>query len=355
MRRILISSPSINAEKNVSGVASVTRQIMCALGQDAAFTHLEIGSEQGGSRISRLFGSLAKTARAIFKVAEAPFDILHSNTAMNPKSILRDLATIAAARLRGKRVLLHIHGGTFIHEEPTFPLRLAMRLLFHLSSSIIVLTRTQLLFFTHHYPETAGKTEFIYNGIDMAGHAMREDHATQRLQAVFIGRLAADKGIDVLISACRRLKESDGIDMHVFGAGDLLPSVLALAEEKPFVKYRGLFQPSESRTVLRDFDVLIITSSREGLPMALIEAMSVGTVPLCPASSSFPELIADGETGLLFAPDGSEAIAGALIRLESDAQARRRMGRAAYEFAVANFDARKNFRKFLAIYQRLCP
>ena len=89
--------------------------------------------------------------------------------------------------------------------------------------------------------------------------------------------------------------------------------------------------------------------------MVLIEAMSVGTVPICPESSSFPELVSDGQTGLLIKPDSPAAIVEALSRLKRDERARRRIGEAAHEFAVANFDAQKNFRKFAGIYQRLCP
>jgi glycosyltransferase involved in cell wall biosynthesis len=358
MLQVLISSPSIDVEKNVSGVSSVAVQIMGVLSGKVEFRHLEIGSEQRGGRFARLFGSLTKAARAIITVLTSRFDILHSNTALNPKSIVRDLAVIAAARLRGKAVVLHVHGGTFIHEQPAGMLRSLMRQMFRMAGGIVVLSRTQLSYFAAHYPETAGKTEFIYNGIGMDGEparTVRETAPGERLKAVFAGRLAHDKGLDVLLPACRRLDDRDGIDVHVFGTGDLLPGVLALAQEKPFVKYRGVFQPSESRAVLQDFDALVITSSREGLPMALIEAMSAGTVPICPESSSFPELVKNGETGLLIKPDSPDAIAEALLRLKQDAEGRRSMGNAAHEFAAANFDARKNFAKFLGIYQRLCP
>lgn len=356
MLRILISSPSIDVEKNVSGISSVVMQIMHVLSGKVQLRHLELGSEQRGGRFTRLLVSLSKIARAIFTVLTSRFDVLHSNTAMTPKSILRDLAVVAAARLRGKAVLLHVHGGTFIHERATGILRYAMKLLFRLSASIVVLSRTQLAFFARNYPETAGKTEFLYNGTDMTSELPKAGGKAppgDPLRVVFAGRLAADKGISVLLPACRMLQDGDGIEVHLFGEGDLLPELLAVTRERPFVKYRGLFQPSESRTVLQGFDALVIPSSREGMPMALIEAMAAGVVPVCPRSSSFSELVTDAETGLLIEPDAPQAIVDAFMRLKRDPPERRRIAIAASEFAAANFDARKNFGKLSRIYERI--
>lgn len=366
MLRVLISAPSIDAEKNVSGVSSVVIQIKRALSSRIEFRHLEIGSEQRGARLARLFGSLSKSARALWTVLTSRFDILHSNTAMMPKSIIRDLAVIAAARLCGKPVVLHVHGGAFIHQQPRGALRVAMLLLFRLSTSIVVLSRTQLSYFVQTYPLTRGKIDFIYNGINLSGDNVadscgppvavtRESLSSGDLKVAFVGRLAPEKGLRILFSACRMLDADDGIEVAIFGDGDLLPEVLALTQEKTFVGYRALFQPSESRKVLRNFDALVLPSlAGEGMPMAVIEAMSAGVVPICCRNSSHPEIISDGQTGLLIEPGSPEAIVKAFLRLKRDKQARRQMGDAAKQFALANFDARKNFSKFVDIYERLC-
>jgi glycosyltransferase involved in cell wall biosynthesis len=238
--------------------------------------------------------SLSKSARAILTLLTSRYDILHSNTAMNPKSIVRDLAMAAAARSRGKAVLLHVHGGTFVHDEPPAALRPALALLFRLSGSIVVLSRAELAYFAENYPETAGKTEFIYNGTDLSGElapADEEVSPSRRLRVVFVGRLAPEKGLATLAAACQMLTGTNEIYVDVFGEGDLLPDVLALTEQKTFLRYRGLFKPSESRKVLRDYDALVLPSLRgEGMPMAVVEAMAAGTVPICTPISSIPEI-----------------------------------------------------------------
>jgi glycosyltransferase involved in cell wall biosynthesis len=358
MVKVLISAPSLDVAKNVSGVSSVVMQIIGVLSATVEFRHLEIGSEQRGGKFARLLASLLKSARAILTLLTSRYDILHSNTAMNPKSIVRDLAMVAAARSRGRAVLLHVHGGTFVHDEPPAVLRLALALLFRLSGSIVVLSRTELAYFAENYPETAGKTEFIYNGTDLSGQiaqAGQETSVARRLRIAFVGRLAPEKGLATLVAACQMLDGTDEIDLDVFGEGDLLPNVLALTRQKTFVCYRGLFRPSDSRRVLRDYDALVLPSLRgEGMPMAVIEAMSAGAVPICTPISSIPEIITDGETGLLIEPGSPGAIVEAFLRLRRDPPALRHMATAAYEFAKINLDARKNFGKLMSIYQRLC-
>jgi len=357
MVKVLISAPSMNVALNVSGVSSVVMQIRQALSPGVEFIHLEIGSEQRGGALARRLGSLRKAARSLLSVLTSRYDVLHSNTAMNAKSIVRDLAMIFVARARGKAVLLHVHGGTYVHDRPPRLLRGALKLLFALSGHIVVLSRLEQAHFAENYPESAAKTDFIYNGVDLTGEAPEVAPASSgsdRLRVAFVGRLAEEKGIGPLIEACRRLDEKDGVDIDFFGDGGLLPDVLALAQEKPFVAYRGLFQPSDSRKILHAFDALVLPSLRgEGMPMAVIEAMSAGVVPICCPISSIPEIIADGETGLL-APIGSpEAIVAAFARLRRDEAARRRMGGAARAFALAHFDARKNYARLNEIYRRL--
>ena len=361
MLKVLISAPSMNVVRNVSGVSSVVMQVRRALSKTVEFRHLEIGSEQQGGPLVRLFGSLAKAARSATVVLVSNYDILHSNTAMNTKSIIRDLAMIMIARMRGKAILLHIHGGTYVHEHPPGILRWALKLLFTLSSSIVVLSRREQTHLAAKFPESALKMGVVYNGIDLSERLARNTAETasldlQRLKIAFIGRLAPEKGVVTLIEACRALDASDGICVDFFGDGELLPKVLALTREKTFVAYRGVFQPCESRKILRGFDALILPSLRgEGMPMAVIEAMSVGTVPICSPISSIPEIVTDGETGLLIPAGSPDAIVGAFRRLERDPEARRRIGCAAYGFAAAAFDARRNYHTLKGIYKRISP
>jgi glycosyltransferase involved in cell wall biosynthesis len=359
MIKVLISAPSMNIAKNVSGVSSVVTHIRRALSDGVEFRHLEIGSEQQGGDLARLFGSLAKVARSAFVVLTARYDILHSNTALNKKSIIRDLALIIVARLRGKAILLHIHGGTYVHEQPPQILGYALKLLFDLSSYIVVLSRREQVHFVEKSPAITSKIGFIYNGIDLsegdAEHAV-EASSSGRLRVAFIGRLAPEKGIATLIEACRALEVKDRIQVDFFGDGGLLPNVLGLAREKVFVAYRGVFQPTESRKVLRDFDALVLPSlSGEGMPMAVIEAMSVGVVPISTPISSIPEIVTDGETGVFIPIGSSKAIVDSFARLQRDPESRRRIGCAAFKFAIAKFDARINYSKLNDIYQRISP
>jgi glycosyltransferase involved in cell wall biosynthesis len=84
----------------------------------------------------------------------------------------------------------------------------------------------------------------------------------------------------------------------------------------------------------------------------MVEAMSLGLVPIATAISSVPEIIRDRESGVLITPD-PESLCQALAWLCADPERTAAVGANAREFARANFDARKNFAQFDAMYSAL--
>src|SRR5665213_338688 len=163
MIHVLIAAPSLDARRNVSGVSSVVKQIIGALTGSVEFAHLQIGKEQQGSRITRSFSSLLRTGRAFGILLFKHYDVFHSNTALNRNSIIRDVALTAIAALRKKNVVLHLHGGTFIQEYPSFFLRCLVMQMFFQADTIVVLSNTERTHLVELYPQYAPKFWVIYN------------------------------------------------------------------------------------------------------------------------------------------------------------------------------------------------
>lgn len=99
--------------------------------------------------------------------------------------------------------------------------------------------------------------------------------------------------------------------------------------------------------LLAEADVVLLTSEHEGLPNALLEAMSLGAPAVATKAGGIPEVVADGETGILCEVGDARAIADALDLLRSDSGLRNDMGQAGLERARQKFSLRREREELL--------
>ena len=348
--RILISAPSLDVKRNVSGVSSVVRELRRTLGDQIEFRHLEVGSEQIGGSVRRQVKSLAKLVPALSQIIWGEYDAFHSNTALNPKSVLRDMLLIVAARARRRPVVLHLHGGRFLHDRSNRLMNAGASMLFRMSARIVTLSGSERRQLAAQFPRYAVKMRFVLNGVDLArAHAtQREAGGTRTLNVVFAGRFVVDKGLRTVLRVARWLSD---IQFAFFGDGPLRDEVATAAASSSAITFGGIYAPEESIEVLARFDVILLPSlSGEGMPMVIAEAMAVGVIPVCTPIASLPEMIADGVNGFLVRPGSSEAVAAVLTHLRDRPDERRRISANARAFAESHFDATRNFLAMADIY-----
>jgi glycosyltransferase involved in cell wall biosynthesis len=99
-------------------------------------------------------------------------------------------------------------------------------------------------------------------------------------------------------------------------------------------------------------DVFALASLHEGLSIALLEAMAMGTPPVVTDVGGSAEVVVDGRSGLLVPPRDPDALAKGVLSLLRDDGLRRRLGQAA-EARAAAFDIRASVGREEAVYQRL--
>ena len=85
-------------------------------------------------------------------------------------------------------------------------------------------------------------------------------------------------------------------------------------------------------------DVLVLSSFMEGLPIVLMEAMAMGTTVIASRVAGIPELVEDGESGLLFTPSDWDELAQCIRRLVDDEPLREKLARRGRERVTAEFD-----------------
>jgi glycosyltransferase involved in cell wall biosynthesis len=159
------------------------------------------------------------------------------------------------------------------------------------------------------------------------------------------------KGQTYLIEACRLLKER-GVDFmcHLVGDGPDWPALTeqvaqaGLADRVHFHGQRtreGITELLQRAHVVSVPSIPTSSGRREGIPVVLMEAMASGVPVVASGISGIPELVEDGQNGLLV-PRNPQPLADALERLHDDPKLCRRLGRAGRDKVVREFDLYTN-------------
>jgi glycosyltransferase involved in cell wall biosynthesis len=181
------------------------------------------------------------------------------------------------------------------------------------------------------------RVRVIYNGIDLRPYDEARDGPALRREldcppnacvVLSVARLVAEKDHATLLTAFRRVAERDErLHLWIAGDGPLRATLTAQAQRLglegrlTFLGFRA-----DVPRLLAAADLLAIASLREGLPNVALEAMAARRPVVATAVAGTPELVQDGETGLLVPPGAPDAMASALAALIADPVRRRQMG-----------------------------
>ncbi len=245
-------------------------------------------------------------------------------------SMYRKALVVLVAKALGRRVVLHIHSGpgdvaSFrggLGRGGAAVLRFSLRR----ADSVLAVSTA-----------SAAELEraFALSGIEVVPNAAPPVLATPpaagrdgRL-AVFLGGFANPvKGGATMLEALERI-EPDGLRVALAGPGELPDAGRRLLDARPDLEWRGWLEGEEREEVLGAASIFVLASSSEGLPVALLEAMSAGLAIVATEVGGVPDVVDDGVEALLVAPEDPEALAGAIARIAADDELRQRLGQAA--------------------------
>jgi glycosyltransferase involved in cell wall biosynthesis len=171
-----------------------------------------------------------------------------------------------------------------------------------------------------------------------------------------VGRLYPEKGYDELVRAIALLKQDAPLPFRcvILGYGPEEHSLSALIDELDLqreVKLVGY--RADVPDVIRALDVAVLSSRNEGSPLAVMEYMAGAAPIVATAAGGVPELIEDGVHGVLVPPRDPGALAAALRRLLEDQAFALRLGSAARERQLANYDLDVVVRRLESLYVEL--
>ena len=244
------------------------------------------------------------------------------------------------------------------------------------------------------FPQFAKRCQTIYDGVDVnnfvgeKGSDVEEKKGVKRL--LFVGRVSPEKGLHVLLDAFQKVVDHYP-QVHLKIVGPLMRSALSLARAYEFIiavsddpKISGLapfyhgsyFSHLKGKISLdmasrvsftgftpyahlvnhyRDADILVNPSFSEAFGMSLIEAMACQVPVVATRVGGVTEIVENGKTGILVEPGDASALAEAILRLLSDEDLRKSMGKAARLRVVELFSWEQIVENLLRQYKNICP
>jgi glycosyltransferase involved in cell wall biosynthesis len=207
------------------------------------------------------------------------------------------------------------------------------------------------------------RTVTVHEGIDLerveaAPPARLHEELWLPHHAPLVGNVAAlvpHKGQRHLVEAAALVvRQVPDARFVIAGEGELRQALERQIKEHHLEKHVLLagFRP-DVLSVHKAFDIFVMSSVTEGLGTSLLDAMACAKPVVATTAGGIPEVVADGETGLLVPPRDHHALAEALVRLLNDAALRQRLGRAGLARVREHFTAERMVRETLAVYARV--
>lgn len=200
--------------------------------------------------------------------------------------------------------------------------------------------RSQLML--HSDPEHWHKYHIVHCGVrpDLYDRPKPVEVSFSSPHLVFVGRLAAAKGLLVLWEAYQEARQAyPGLRLTIVGDGDerarLDDCAAQCGGDLELVGYKSQDEVAE---ILASADIFVLPSFAEGVPVVLMEAMASRLPVIATRITGVPELVEHGKSGLLVPPGDASALADAIRDLAGDPEKRRAMGEAGRARILADFD-----------------
>jgi len=361
-----------------AGYGGVSRQVVAA-----ARFQISQGHTVGvvAAPDERLAGELATAGASFYanshfvrpfspaKDLRSPIPVLKAIRAFHPDIISTHsskagmVGRICATLSRRVPVLFTAHGWVF--SEPVADWKrwlfvLAERAAAAVTTRIICVSEFDRRLALKYRVAPAAKLITIENGVDPVPYdAPRDDSIRTALRipenatvVTTVARLAPPKDFHTLLDAVRRIRRP--IRLLLVGDGELRPDVeREIARCGIADRVLLLGERRNVPAILKASDIFVLSSRKEGMPQAIIEAMFAGLPVVATRVGGVPELVTAGKTGYLVPVGSAAAIADAVDGLADDPELRHRLGDAGRLRARERFTVDRMLRRKAELYSTL--
>lgn len=336
------------------GIATVVRgYIEAKLFDQVPSTY--VPTHRDGSALSKLLRAIAAIVRVFVYLLRGKRPLVHIHMSSRA-SFWRKAIVCMMARAARRPYIVHMHGSEFMvfHDSEAGP-RTKAFISYILRHAVLVLALSEEWKQNLLRISPQAKVEVMPNAVPLPDLATRSAAPAEAPRILFSGRLGQRKGTFDLIRAFASIAPRFP-QAHLICAGDgAVSEVMALAKELGIagqVTCTGWLDAQSLQRELASASLFVLPSHAEGLPMALLEAMSWNLPVVVTPVGGIPTVVRDGENGLLVPPGNPQALAAALERLLQDSTLRERLGAAARAAIVADYSLEALIARLLALYAR---
>ena len=350
---ILISAPSLNPSKNVSGVSTMVNTVIKHNKKHHYFHYLLGRSDQNKNRLIIIITLIKQLIFFPVFLHLNKIVIVHQNLPFDPKGVLREYIINLWCRLTNVPVILHIHGGLFITQGTKNILYKGLILsLFKHSKQVIVLSELEQIVLKEKFSFT--KTKVLSNCIDTSIYNNRiQNLLTDQPTLLYLGRIEKNKGIIELVEALELLKKDFIFRFILCGTGPLVQHCITECErilENNF-EYKGVVSGESKLNEIENSDIFILPSYFEGLPMALLETMASGVVPVVTNVGSMKQIIKHGSNGLHVKKQDAQDLFDKLKYLLSNPKLYLKLSKNAKQTVLQKYDIKNYIIELNQIYE----
>jgi glycosyltransferase involved in cell wall biosynthesis len=348
------------AERNLYYLAPYMAKSRFRYGIYCLYTRGDSGSEveQAGIPVWELGYRKRYTCSAIWRLSR--FLRRHKVKVLHTHLFVSGFIGRLAGLIAGTPVMIaHEHGKTLWKK---WYHRLFERMALPLTDARIAVSRDILDLRIRHEHTPRSKMRLVQNAVDPRPFDVGEEVRRARRKEIglednfvigTVGRLVDAKAYDLLIDLAQDVcaKRPDARFVLV-GEGRLGESLRRLAESRGLSdKVLFLGKQIDIPALMAAMDLYLITSRREGLPLALIEAMMSAKPIVSTSVGAIPETISSGKEGILVKPEAKSELLQAIITLMDDPGLRKSMGEAARKKAIGIFSPERVLEDLEAIYK----
>ena len=314
-----------------------------------------VASHRAGSTWVKITTAVKAWFRVAFLLRRLESPLVHVQVASRG-SFWRKFVVCWLARAAGRPYIFHLHGGgfsRFYDDESGWLARRLIRSTLEHASLVIALSeqwRERLLQIC-----PLARVDVLHNAVaipDIQGLRRLDDRDSTLL---FLGHVLRDKGVYDLVRAFARVATRfPRTKLVLGGTGDLegVQQLAAQLEISDRLSCPGWLGPDRKSAALASSLIFLLPSYHEGMPMAVLEAMSWGLPVIATPVGGIPQVIDHEVSGLLVAAGDIEGLARQIERLLTDTALRERLGANARARIEADFSLRDALERLTAIYNR---
>ena len=245
------------------------------------------------------------------------FDVIHIHMSYKG-SFYRKYYVTKLCKKNNKKVIIHLHGSEFkdFYNSGNEKRKKQIRELFTIADASIVLGEDWKKFISGIAPKA--NVIVINNAVALPNIQTRaiSDNRT----FLFLGALIQRKGVVDLLEAVKQMKNRDVSNFHVLIAGsgaeeNQLKEYAGQNGLQSYVDFLGWITKEQKPSLLEKADVLVLPSYNEGLPIAILEAMSYALPIISTDVGSIAEAVQEDVNGFLIAPGDVNALTDAMVKL----------------------------------------